>query len=174
MKTRSRFAIMALALASVVTACSETSNPTSTSGLRPAFSGGTGGGGGGTGGGGTVACSNIKSFKAVPGYYPGSKTWGAIWQSVTIAPCDSGATVRGLLSATQTSAAGPYRSLLGPSYVGPVALVEFYASGKSGSGVTWDWEPVELASQYNIKLDVFDMNGVLLESKTLSVSTPTP
>lgn len=51
------------------------------------------------------------------------------------------------------------------------ALPAAAGSGK-GASATWDYEPVDLMSDFEVKLEVFDSTGVLLQSKSQIVTTP--
>ncbi|HXI20911.1 MAG TPA: hypothetical protein VNH46_07500, partial [Gemmatimonadales bacterium] len=125
-------------------------------------------------GGGTTSCSNIQTFSIVPGYYPGSKTWGAVWMSVGVRPCDPAATLKAVVHATQISPMGPDTVYQTQGF--PFQRDDAWSFDASGSGASYtiDFEPVELESEFQVELDVYDLAGTLVESRSTTVTTPAP
>jgi opacity protein-like surface antigen len=169
-----RFALAACA-ASLMAACAASDVTGPATANAPSFSGGSGGGGGGGGGTSTATtCSNIRKFDPKPGYYPGSKVWGAIWITVDFRSCD-GSAITAVLKGTRLGQPGPDAAFLpGANTTG------FFLGSPDGiaysltSGATIDWEPIELEQQFQVELEIHNSAGSVIETASAIVTTPAP
>ncbi len=167
-----RFALVACA-ASLMSACAAQDATGPVTGSAPLLSGGSGGGGGGAGGGSTT-CSNIRKFDVKPGYYPGSKVWGAVWITVDFRSCD-GSAISAVLKGTRLGDPGPDAAFLpGPNTTG------FSLGSPDGitysltAGATIDWEPIELEQEFQVELEIHNSSGDVIETTSTIVTTPAP
>src|SRR4051794_675675 len=141
----------------------------------------SGGGSGGGGGGGSlssggvnsggvkdgtdpavVPCATLSNVSAPVGYY---STFAAIWNDYTVRSCATGTTTVNVTVTNTNVATGQvdYSATI-PYTIG--------AGSNVGAVVDNDFAPFDTA--YNVRIEARDNGGNLLDSSSLSATTPSP